>query len=128
MNNRGSSIITLAILFTVMITMIATFINITKNQVTKAEINSLSVLWGKAILSEYDINLYNDYGIMAYFGNEKDISGKLNKYCSYTFKNRGSMDYEGVSCDLSEYRLIVPENFMGTAQKSILRDNNKKNI
>jgi len=126
LNNRGSSIITLAVLFTVMITMIATFINITKNQVTKAEINSLSVLWGKAILSEYDINLYNDYGIMAYFGNENDISGKLNKYCSYTFKNRGSIDYEGVSCDLSEYRLIVPENFMGTAQKSILSDNNKK--
>ena len=110
LNNKGSSLVLYTILFTVIATMICLFISFSKIKAAESEITSLSVMWSKAILSEYDLNLYRDYGIMAYFGHEQDINNKLNKYCSYTFNNRSSINYEGVKSSLKSHKMILPEN------------------
>ncbi len=105
---------------TAMIVMIMAFIEISKEMSIKGECNALTLLWGKAILSEYDTNLYSDYGIMGFHGNESDVNEKLDKYCKFSFNNRKSVKYTNVKSELGEYRLSSPNNFSDEVDKRML--------
>ncbi|HKK95577.1 MAG TPA: DUF5702 domain-containing protein [Anaerovoracaceae bacterium] len=106
--------------------MICSFINMAKIKTAGSEINSLSVLWAKAVLSEYDVHLYNDYGIMAYFGHESDINNKIGKYCKYTFDNRNSIKYQGVKCNLNDRRMVLPKNIKKAIKLDTLNINRQE--
>lgn len=105
---------------TAMVVMIMAFIEVSKETAIKGECNALTLLWGKAILSEYDVNLYNDYGIMGFHGNESDVNEKLEKYCKFTFDNRKSINYSNVETVLGEYRLSSLNNFSEEIDKRML--------
>jgi len=77
-NKSGSTIVLLSFVFLALISMIIMAINIARSRTVEswAEVNGK--LWGKAILSEYDRYLLDDYGIMAFQGNDCDVIKRLS--------------------------------------------------
>ena len=108
---RGSAIVVLAIIFVGFAICIAGAIGVSRRLVVSSECECFGRVWSKAILSEYDVHLLEDYSIMAYFGNDSDVSRKINNYIEYSSKNKLDEKIRGANADLTGYELGDPDNF-----------------
>lgn len=108
---KGSSMVMLAIIFVGFALCIAGAIGVARRLVVSSECECFGRVWSKAVLSEYDVHLLDDYSIMAYFGNDSDVSQKLNSYLEYSSKNKLDEKIEGANADLTGYELGDPDNF-----------------
>lgn len=113
---KGSSAVMTAIFFLGFSICITAAIAVSRRLVVSSGCEAYGRLWTKAILSEYDVHLHDDYGIMAYFGNDDEISGKLDSYLKYSLKNRMSASVKGANADLTGYELRDPSNFRKALQ------------
>ena len=111
MNKKGSSLVMLAIIFTGFALCIAGAIGASRRMVVSSECETFGRLWTRAILSEYDIHLLDDYSIMAYFGNDDDVTAKLDSYLKYSTQGRLGAHIKGANADLTGYELGDPANF-----------------
>lgn len=111
MNKRGSSLVMLAIVFTGFALCIAGAVGVSRKLVVNSECETYGRLWTKAILSEYDVHLLDDYSIMAYFGNDSEVTSKLDSYLKYSAKGKLGADIQGANADLTGYELGDAENF-----------------
>ena len=110
-SKKGSAMVVLAIVFVGFSMCIAGAIGVSRRIVVSSEIESFGMVWTKAILSEYDVHLLEDYSMMAYFGNDSDVSKKLNNYLKYSSKNKLDEKIRGANADLTGYELGDPSNF-----------------
>ena len=110
-NKKGSSLVMLAIVFTGFAICIAGAIGVSRRMVVSSECETFGRLWTKAVLSEYDVHLLDDYSIMAYFGNDDEVTAKLDAYLKYSTKGRLGAYIKGANADLTGYELGDPANF-----------------
>ena len=110
-NKKGSSAVMLAIIFTGFAICIAGAIGVSRRLVVSSECETFGRLWTRAILSEYDIHLLDDYSIMAYFGNDGEVTEKLDSYLKYSTHGRLGAHIKGANADLTGYELGDPANF-----------------
>ena len=115
---KGSSAVLLAMIFTAFAICIAGSIAISRQLVVKSECETFGRLWTKAILSEYDTALLEDYGIMAYFGDEAEVRGTIDDYIAYSAAGKLDADFSGTVSELAGYELGEPENFREALKKS----------
>ena len=108
---RGSSAIILAMMFVGFAICIAGAIGVSRSLVVSSECETFGRLWTKAILSEYDVHLLEDYSLMAYFGNDDEVTDKLNAYLKYSAQNKLESSIKGANADLTGYELGDPANF-----------------
>ena len=108
---QGSSAVMLAMMFVAFAICIAGAIGVSRDLVVSSECETFGRLWTKAILSEYDVHLLEDYSIMAYFGNDDEVTEKLNAYLRYSAQNRLDASIKGANADLTGYELGDPANF-----------------
>lgn len=108
---RGSSLVMLAIVFTGFALCIAAAIGVSRDLTVSSECEAFGRVWSRAILSEYDIHLMDDYSIMAYFGNDDEVSSKLDSYLNYSMQGRMNAHIKGANADLTGYELGDPANF-----------------
>lgn len=108
---KGSAMVMLAIVFLGFAICIAGAIGVSRRLVVSSECECFGRVWSKAILSEYDVHLFEDYSIMAYFGNDSDVSRKVNDYLEYSSKNKLDEKIMGANADLTGYELGIPDNF-----------------
>ena len=108
---RGSSAVMLAMMFVGFAICIAGAIGVCRRIVVSSECETFGRLWTKAILSEYDVHLHEDYSILAYFGNDDDVTEKLNAYLKYSAQNKLNASIKGANADLTGYELGDPVNF-----------------
>lgn len=108
---KGSVMVMLAIAFLGFAICIAGAIGVSRRLVVSSECECFGRVWSKAILSEYDVHLLEDYSIMAYFGNDSDVSRKVNDYLEYSSKNKLDEKIRGANADLTGYELGIPGNF-----------------
>ena len=101
----------LAIVFTGFALCIAGAIGVSRRMVVSSECEMFGRLWTRAVLSEYDIHLLDDYSIMAYFGNDDEVTAKLNSYLKYSTQGRLGAHIKGANADLTGYELGNPANF-----------------
>ena len=101
----------LAIVFTGFAMCIAGAIGVSRRLVVSSECDMFGRLWTKAILSEYDVHLLDDYSIMAYFGNDDEISSRLESYLNYSAQGKLGAHIKGAYADLTGYELGDPANF-----------------
>lgn len=111
MNKKGSSLVMLAIAFTGFAICIAGAIGVSRRLVVSSECETFGKLWTKAILSEYDIHLLDDYSLMAYFGNDDGVTAKLDSYLKFSTQGRLGAHVKGANADLTGYELGDPVNF-----------------
>ena len=120
---RGSSAVLSAMIFVGFALCIAAAIGVSRRLVVSSECEAFGRVWAKAILSEYDVHLLEDYSIMAYFGDESDVTRKLNAYLDYSAQGRLDAAITGANADLTGYELGDPDNFrkalrLGFAQRA----------
>ena len=108
---KGSSAVLTAIIFLGFSVCIAGAIGVSRRLVVSSGCEVFGRLWSKAVLSEYDVHLHEYYGIMAYFGNDDEISEKLDSYLKYSLKNRLNSSVKGANAELTGYELGDPSNF-----------------
>ncbi len=101
----------LAIIFTGFAMCIAGAIGVSRRLVVSSECETFGRLWSKAILSEYDVHLLDDYSIMAYFGNDEEVTAKLDAYLKYSTQGRMGAYVKGANADLTGYELGDAANF-----------------
>ncbi len=111
LNKKGSSIVMLAIVFTGFAICIAGAIGVSRRMVVSSECDMFGSLWTKAVLSEYDVHLLDDYSIMAYFGNDDEVTAKLDSYLKFSAQGRLGAHIKGANADLTGYELGDPANF-----------------
>ena len=111
MGRSGSSAVMLALIFVGFAICMAGAIGVSRRLVVSSECEVFGRLWTKAILSEYDIHLLEDYSMMAYFGNDSEVTDKLDNYLKYSAQNRLDAAIKGANADLTGYELGDPSNF-----------------
>lgn len=110
-NKKGSSIIMLAMVFVAIMLAITISISICRALVVKSECESFGHLWTKSILSEYDVHLLDEYGIMAYFGNDAEVKKKIDSYLKYSASGKLDATIGKSTAELTGYELGNPDNF-----------------
>lgn len=110
-NKRGSSTITLAMAFLAFSCCIVVAIGIVRQMVVGSECRIFGRVWTKAILSEYDKYLLDDYGIMAFQGNEIEVKKRVNRYLDYSCKGKLDAKIENSSASLYGYEISDPKRF-----------------
>ena len=108
---QGSSAVMLAMMFVGFAICIAGAIGVCRRIVVSSECETFGRLWTRAILSEYDVHLLEDYSLMAYFGNDEEVTEKLNAYLKYSAQSKLDASIKGANADLAGYELGDPANF-----------------
>ena len=118
-NKKGSSAVLTAMMFVAFALSVAGAIGICRELAIKSECETFGRVWTRAILSEYDQPLLEDYGIMAYFGNDSEVSEKIENYLDYSTADRLDIDLGGANADLTGYELGDPGNFLEAMKKAL---------
>jgi len=108
---KGSSMVLTAIIFLGFAICMAAAIGVSRRLVVGSECEAFGRVWTKAVLSEYDVHLLEDYSLMAYFGNDSEVSEKLNAYLAYSAEGKLDAAITGANADLTGYELGDPDNF-----------------
>ena len=119
-NKKGSSTVMLAMVFVTLSLCICGAIEVSRMLVAGSECKVFGELWTKAILSEYDRHLLEDYGIMAYFGSEDEVQKKLNMYLDYSASSKLDEKIGGISAELTGLELGDTDNFRKALRQSSL--------
>ena len=106
-NKRGSVTIYVLLFFLTMVSMLMTFINVSKTLAVNGVTRELGLLWAESVLAEYDRNLFDRYGIFAFYGTERSVEKKLDRYAQDSFGDKSYVSYEGAHCDLYDTRLRI---------------------
>lgn len=123
----------LAMVFVTMMLSITAAISIARALVIKSECETFGHVWNKAILSEYDINLLNDYNLMAYWGNEAEVQKKVDAYLNYSAGSKldasighAAAELRGYELsDVKNFRKAIKNSFAFSALESIVYDKNR---
>ncbi len=98
---------------------IAVSIELTRAMTVKSECEVFGAVWAKAILSEYDRHLFDDYGIQAYYGGEKEVQKRIDSYILYSCTGKLDSRIGKSEAFLTGYELSNPENFRKQLKLSI---------
>lgn len=118
-NRKGYSSVFLAICFVGFSLSLVAAVWVCKRIVVRSECESYGRVWARAVLSEYDVHLMEDYGIMAYFGGEYDVKKKIDSYMKYSLRRKMSAKLGGSQSELAGYELGDPENFRKAIVKNL---------
>ena len=83
-----------------------------------SECQAFGRVWTRAVLSEYDRHLLSDYGLMAYWGNDTEVSKKIDDYLEYSAAGKLSIKLGSTGSDLTGYELGEPGNFREALTKA----------
>lgn len=119
-NKKGSSTVLLSMIFVTMMLCISLAVVVVRGLVVKSECEVFGRVWAKAILSEYDVHLLEDYNIMAYWGNEAEVQKRIDSYIVYSASNKLDASIDKSSAELAGYELANPDNFKLALKKSLV--------
>ncbi len=115
-NKKGSSIVFLSIVLSGIVIMIVSLIFASQRVATIGYTNSILTLSFKSIMSEYNLELKDKYGLFAFQGQSSDVERKIGFYSNYSFDNRESINLQSINANVSKYSLadinIAKEQFV----------------
>lgn len=110
-DKKGSVTVFAAIFFSGLLILLIAFMEASKDRAAVSAAKSLGNLWVNSILAEYDVNLYERYGIFGFYGLQNDVEAKLDHYMKYSFQDKKYISSEGFSVDLSDFALTDTDVF-----------------
>ena len=119
-NRHGSSAVFLALCFLAFAICIAGSIVISRRLTVMSECEAFGRVWTRAVLSEYDRHLLEDYRLMAFWGNEIEVDRKIEDYLDYSVEGKLGIDLDCPESDLSGYELGDPDNFSNALEHGAL--------
>jgi len=109
--NRGFSAAFLTMIFGVMIMLTFAFIRLSSEKAVVSSCDAVFSLAGQSVLSEFDLELKENYGLMAYGLNQSQVAGRLTYYANANLQSKRElnmipMKLERVEVNNKEYSMI----------------------
>jgi hypothetical protein len=110
-NKKGSTSVFLIMILLTFIFVIGILTEAAAGKASRVYANSVIDLAGRSILSEYDINLKNKYGIFGVITDEETVEKKFNWYLRESFREKEGkinlfrLNIKEIKADLSPYPL-----------------------
>ena len=105
-NTRGSVMIFLLLALAGMVSLAAVYIYGAGLVTDRSYAESVLSLAGRSVLTEYDTDLKQEYGIMAYRGSEYEAQRAAAMYAAASFSCNDRIRWGGLSVDLAGYCLL----------------------
>ena len=121
-SKKGQVTVLVMMICSSIVLMMGLFIGLLRDKAAYHSTEALGRLWASSMLGEYDLNLYERYGLIGFYGSPEDIDGKLNMLASYSFEDKGFIDYGGIRCSLAGYELSNIEVFTSQLRKAAYTD------
>ena len=114
MSKRGFSAVFLTLILGSMVTLALTFVHAAAQKAGESTADSVFRLAALSVLGEYDLELYQRYGILAHGRSEEEIDQLIQMYANTTFRNKRPMDLirsdlQAVEVSLKQYSLMDRE-------------------
>lgn len=110
-DKRGSVVVFAMVFFSALLILLIAFIDAAKTKASVSGAGALGNLWAESILAEYDINLFERYGILGFYGLSSDVSAKLEHYAEYSFDEKKYVDLGDIRVSLYDYALTNTDIF-----------------
>lgn len=118
-SKRGTVVILLTMIFTALIILVFALIRVSIDRGIYSSVDSLGRVWGTSVLGEYDRYLYEDYGILAFYGDQHLVNERIDYYAKKTFSSKSYMSYGGCQSDLMSFQLSNVDNFQNAIKYSV---------
>lgn len=105
-NKRGSTSIFLMIILAAMISVTFLYIRASVTVAAVGYCDGLLNLSARSVLSEYNRELKDEYGIFAFYGTERDIEDTMKLYINYTLDENPYLTLGSIRADISEESLL----------------------
>jgi len=110
-DSKGSASIFLLMISAVMVILVFAYIAATASITAAGYADSLLNLAGRSVLSEYDRDLKDEYGLFSFRGDGEEIGDKVSYYVNYTLKNKNHLKMEELQIDITEASLANTDIF-----------------
>lgn len=117
---KGSFVIYALMLFSAMLIMLIILINSAAGLMVDGMCDNFGTLWSKNILGKYDSFLRENYGILAFYGNDYLVEEEIKRYSEYSFQSKKHIKVKEIKSDLSSYNL-ASVNMMEEAIKEAMK-------
>ena len=111
MNKRGSYIVFVSIFFSAILVLIMAVIYYSGQVAISETTETFGRSWARSIISEYDRELLDRYGIRAYYGDKKTVEDKINILIDYSYKEKSYINVSDLFLDIEPYSMTNLENF-----------------
>lgn len=115
-SRRGSSSVFLCIILSALVSICFAFIYSTIEYTTASRADALMRLSGDSLLSEFDRDVLDEYGLLLLRGSDRQLSSKLRGYLMYTFGQEEKVTVSDVKASGASFALTDP----AAAQEQIL--------
>jgi len=102
---EGSFTICALMLFSAILIMLIVLINNAAGLLTQGMCDNFGTLWSKNIMGKYDLYLKENYGILAFYGNDYLVEEDIKGYSEYSFQDKKHIKVKKIKGDLSSYNL-----------------------
>lgn len=120
MNKKGSSTIFLVMVLSSMILITMAYIQVAKRVAGESVGQSIALVSGRSLLSEYDPNLKNEYGLFAFRGESGILAFKMEYYMEPFYTGNPYYRLRGCQVSLSKHRLSNPSVFEDSISEYML--------
>jgi hypothetical protein len=119
-NKRGSSTIFLALVLSSMIVLTIAFIQVTIRVSGESTGQSVALLSGRSLLSEFDLNLKKEYGLFAFRGDLSQAAAKMDYYMTPFYAENPYYQLGETTVDTTGYRLSNPQVLLDSVTEFML--------
>ena len=111
MNKKGMTTVFLAIVTGAVMSVVVMFIVLAYSKATVSMTENIFNLAGRSVLSEFDKELKDRYGLITYMGDSSEAASKLMEYAEYSFKDDPDIEIENIDVDMKKRCLGDRETF-----------------
>lgn len=111
MNRKGMTTVFICLLAGTIVSIVLMFILLANKEAAVSYSSAVFNLSGRSVLSEYDRELYDRYGLIAFYGNVSEIDEKISSYADYSFKDNPYVSYGKLDVNLRSYGMTDKEIF-----------------
>lgn len=105
-SKKGTATVLICLFFVTLMSLISAYIGAAKATALSSAVKSLGSLWGESVMAEYDLNLYNRYGLFGFYGQPVDVTDRLDFYAIRSIGQKRYVDYGGSQVRLYDYSLV----------------------
>ncbi|MEG0829037.1 MAG: DUF5702 domain-containing protein [Anaerovoracaceae bacterium] len=104
-NEKGSSSVFLVFILAAMLSLTAAFVHIAWEMEVKSQGDGLLNLAGQSILSEFDLDLKEDYGLFGFYNGGAFLDYKIKNYVNYSLDGNDHGNLQNANVNVKEYLL-----------------------
>ncbi len=107
-NKKGSSAVFLTVILASLMTIAITLIYGVKAETTRSSVDAVVNLAGDSVLSEFNRDLYEDYGLFLINGTDEELSSRLHDYISFSFDDVEDVKIRSVKVSAGRFSTADP--------------------